>query len=281
MEGNYIFQVTPESFQADVVEQSKATPVLILFWAEEVPPSSEARALLESIVNSNQGKILLGLVNVAQDQSLAQHLQVQGLPSIRVISDGQLVEQLDGPQTESSMRELVDRLTLSSVEVLKDQLQIFIRDKDYEQALVMLEQAIQEEPNNHSMRVELADILALQNNMEEARGVLVTIPQEVAERDRPQTRIEFYDEVAALGDLSKSRSSTDTEDTEELYRSALLAVVEQDYEYALERCLHILKTDREFGEDIGRTTMIRIFSLLGKGSELAKQYRRKMFAYMH
>ena len=281
MEGNYIFQVTPESFQADVVEQSKATPVLILFWAEEVPPSSEARALLESIVNSNQGKILLGLVNVAQDQSLAQHLQVQGLPSIRVISDGQLVEQLDGPQTESSMRELVDRLTLSSVEVLKDQLQIFIRDKDYEQALVMLEQAIQEEPNNHSMRVELADILALQNNMEEARGVLVTIPQEVAERDRPQTRIEFYDEVAALGDLSKSRSSIDTEDTEELYRSALLAVVEQDYEYALERCLHILKTDREFGEDIGRTTMIRIFSLLGKGSELAKKYRRKMFAYMH
>ena len=34
MEGNYIFQVTPESFQADVVEQSKATPVLILFWAD-------------------------------------------------------------------------------------------------------------------------------------------------------------------------------------------------------------------------------------------------------
>lgn len=281
MEGNYIFQVTPESFQADVVEQSKSAPVLLLFWAEEVPPSSEARASLEAIVNSNQGKILLGLVNVAQDQSLAQHLQVQGLPSIRVISDGQLVEQLDGPQSETSMRELVDRLTMSSAEVLKDQLQIFIREKDYEQALAILEQAIKEEPNNHSFRVELADILGLQGNMEEARGVLVTIPQDVAERDRPQTRIEFYDEVAAIEDLSESRLSPDTDDTEELYRSALLAVVEQDYEYALDQCLRILKTDREFGEDKGRTTMIRIFSLLGKGSELAKQYRRKMFAYMH
>ena len=281
MEGNYIFQVTPESFQADVVEQSKSAPVLLLFWAEEVPPSSEARASLEAIVNSNQGKILLGLVNVAQDQSLAQHLQVQGLPSIRVISDGQLVEQLDGPQSETSMRELVDRLTMSSAEVLKDQLQSFIREKDYEQALAILEQAIKEEPNNHSFRVELADILGLQGNMEEARGVLVTIPQDVAERDRPQTRIEFYDEVAALEDLSESRLSPDTDDTEELYRSALLAVVEQDYEYALDQCLRILKTDREFGEDKGRTTMIRIFSLLGKGSELAKQYRRKMFAYMH
>jgi thioredoxin-like negative regulator of GroEL len=43
----------------------------------------------------------------------------------------------------------------------------------------------------------------------------------------------------------------------------------------------ILQADREFREDIGRTTMLRIFSLLGKGSELATRYRRQMFNYMH
>jgi thioredoxin-like negative regulator of GroEL len=43
----------------------------------------------------------------------------------------------------------------------------------------------------------------------------------------------------------------------------------------------ILQQDRTFREDLGRTTMIRIFTLLGKGSELATAYRRRMFNFMH
>jgi thioredoxin-like negative regulator of GroEL len=34
-------------------------------------------------------------------------------------------------------------------------------------------------------------------------------------------------------------------------------------------------------DDVGRTTMVRIFALLGKGSELTGQYRRRMFNFMH
>ena len=48
-----------------------------------------------------------------------------------------------------------------------------------------------------------------------------------------------------------------------------------------DHAMAILQQDREFRDDIGRTTMIRIFSLLGKGSDLAQRYRRKMFAFMH
>jgi putative thioredoxin len=58
-------------------------------------------------------------------------------------------------------------------------------------------------------------------------------------------------------------------------------VVGEQYEQALLLSLDILKTDREFREDIGRLTMIRIFDVLGKGDELAGKYRRKMFNFMH
>jgi thioredoxin-like negative regulator of GroEL len=43
----------------------------------------------------------------------------------------------------------------------------------------------------------------------------------------------------------------------------------------------ILRRDRKFREDAGRTLMIRTFALLGKGSELAARYRRQMFNFMH
>ena len=45
--------------------------------------------------------------------------------------------------------------------------------------------------------------------------------------------------------------------------------------------MFILQTDREFEDDIGRATMVRIMALLGKDSDIAKQYRRRMFNFMH
>ena len=96
--GGPFFQVSPDNFQTDVVERSQQVPVLLLFWADQVPPSAAARQQLEALMPQYQGKALMGLVDVAQDQTLAQHLRVQGLPSIRVVNGGQITEQLDGPQ---------------------------------------------------------------------------------------------------------------------------------------------------------------------------------------
>jgi len=62
---------------------------------------------------------------------------------------------------------------------------------------------------------------------------------------------------------------------------AIRECFEGNYEASLEHAMSILQADREFREDIGRTTMLRIFSVLGKGSELVTRYRRQMFNYMH
>ena len=65
------------------------------------------------------------------------------------------------------------------------------------------------------------------------------------------------------------------------YELCVRLASEGGYEQALETALGILQTDREFRDDIGRTTMIRIFQVLPKGSELAGRYRRRMFNFMH
>ena len=52
-------------------------------------------------------------------------------------------------------------------------------------------------------------------------------------------------------------------------------------EAGLEAAMDILRSDREFRDDIGRLTMIRAFAMLGKGHELSGKYRRKMFNFMH
>ena len=278
-----VFAVTPENFQTDVMERSKSVPVLLLFWADQVPPSAQARATLEALMAQYAGKASLGLVDVAQDQMLAQQLRVQGLPSVRVVQDGQLAGQMDGPQEEAAYRELLDQLTMSSSDVLHAQLEQVLAAGNFDAALGMLQQAINEEPNNPGFRCELADVLVRKGDLDGARQVLSGVAEDVEDRKRPQARLEFTEEAAGLDDLATltARHEADEDDLETTYALSVRLVCEEAYEPALELALEILRRDRKFRDDIGRLTLIRIFDVLGKGAPLAGTYRRRMFNFMH
>ena len=74
-----IFDANPQNFQTEVIDRSQQMPVVVLFWAQQVGPSAQARTTLETLVAGHPGKIALALVDVSVDQTLAQHLRVQGL----------------------------------------------------------------------------------------------------------------------------------------------------------------------------------------------------------
>ena len=278
-----VFEVTPRSFQADVVERSSNTPILLLFWAEQAAPSVEAKRQLQSLVGQYAGKVALGLVNVAADQTLAQHLRVQALPSLRVIDKGQVAQQLEGPQPEQTLRALLDQLTMSAADLIRAQLADFLDRGDLRGARRFLRQAVQQEPNNPSFRIELADVLARQGELKDARKVLSSVPEDAAERDRPQTRLELADEAAALPTASELSAKLERHpnDLEAHCQLAVVEAAQGNFEAALEHALQVLQADRSFGDDLGRRTMLRIFAVLGKGNELAGRYRRRMFNFMH
>ncbi len=57
-----VFDVTAKNFQADVVERSRQVPVVVLFWADQLPPAKDARRVLETLAAQYQGKFALALV---------------------------------------------------------------------------------------------------------------------------------------------------------------------------------------------------------------------------
>lgn len=278
-----VFTATPESFQADVIERSRTTPVLLLFWTEQAPPSVDAKRQLEALVGRYGGKALLALVDVAQDPTLAQHLGVRGLPSIRAIKDGQIAGQLDGPQPEQALRGLLDQLTLSSGERVRAQVAELLERGDFSAALRALRQAIGKEPNNAIFHVELADLLVRQGDLRGARTALENVPKDAEGRERPQTRLELAEEAAGLPPQRTLAAllEANPNDLEARHQLAVLEAAEGNWEAALERAMGILQADRSFRDDLGRKTMIRFFAVLGKGSELASRYRRRMFNFMH
>jgi len=275
--------VSMENFQSDVVDASQSLPVVLLFWAEQVPESAQVKALAEQVLASYEGKAVLALSDVSQDQSLAPRLQVQGLPSIRIIHKGAVAEQMDGPVDEAQLRTVMDALTQSSIEAMQGNLEAMLASGDFAAAVATLQQSIQEEPNNQALRIELADVLVRKGDLDDARTVLASVPEDTEGRARPQNRLEFIEEAAAMDSLESLQAAVtaDPQDLESRYALAVVQMVAGETEVSLQMCLEILRDDREFRDDIGRLTMIRIFDVLGKGNELATKYRRKLFNALH
>ena len=283
MEMNAPINVTVETFQTDVIDKSQSIPIVVLFWAEQIPQSVQGKSLLEQLLAEYQGKFVLALSDVAIDQNLAQRLQVQGLPSIRIIHLGQMVEQIDGPADETQLRPILDGLTESAADAMKGDLDHMMATGDFAGAVAALQESIQEEPKNQALRVELADVLVRKGDLDDARTVLASVPEGTADRERPQNRLEFVEEVAAMDSMEALEQAIVNQpaDLETKYQLAIQLIVAEQYEQGLDRCMDILRTDREFRDDIGRLTMIRVFNMLGKGNETAGKYRRKMFNVMH
>lgn len=284
MENNeYIFEALTETFQSDVVNRSHEVPVLLLCWAMQIQSSVDTKHILERLATQFQGKFALALMDVAKDPRMAQQLQIQGLPSVRVIVDGSIAGQLDGPQQEESLRQLIEQFTMSTGERLQESLESLLAARDWDQALSIIEASLNQEPNNPKYLAEQADVLICKGDFANAQRVLDSMPEDGSEKERPLHRLELVQEVAGIRPLEELEHQLQStpEDLEAIYEVALHHANDFRYEQALDKLLFILQRDRAFRDDIGRTTMIRVLSLMPRDSQVAQNYRREMFSLMH
>lgn len=279
----HIIEVSMQNFQAEVVEKSSQVPVLVEFYAEGAEPSQQIAPVLQRLAQSYAGKFILARVDIQANQQLIQQLNVRTLPTLILIENGQMVKNLEGPQEELQIREILDQVTMSPLEKVKEQLAELLVQGSRPEAISMLQQVIVEEPQNFALQTELSDLLILEGRVDEAQKILSGLPKDAEGINKPLNRLEFIDEASKLPSLEQLNLELpkDAKNSTVRYQLAIRLVASDQLEAGLVELLEILKQDREYGEDLARKTMIRIFDLLGKGNALATDYRRKMFTLLH
>ena len=278
-----IVDVTVENFQSVVGEQSKTTPVLLEFYAEGAEQCASTSALLQKLVAEYAGKFILGRVEVQQNPQIVQQLGIKALPTIKIIFQGQMAGDIEGPAEEQQLRGALDEITMSPMERVREQVDLLVLQGERQQAIKMLREVIAEEPNNFGLHVELCDLLILEGETNDARQILEAIPQDTVGIEKPRSRLEFLDLAGDLGQLSElqARVSAEPENLRARFELAIRLVVEDRTEEGLDVLLDLMKADREWEDELARKTMIKIFNMLGKGNEIAVAYRRKMFSLLH
>ena len=280
---SFTVDVTAENFQSEVAEKSNQMPVLMEFYAEGAEQCQPTSALLQKLVSEFHGKFTLARVDIQQNQLLVQVLGIRALPTIKIIFQDQMAGDIEGPADEQKLRDVLDQLTMSPMERVRDQIDLLIAQGERGQAIQMLQQVIAEEPKNFGLHVELCDLLIMEDQVDDAKQILEAIPPETAGIEKPQSRLEFLELAGELAPLPELQAKADAEpdDLQAKYDLAVRLVVEDQAEAGLEALLAIMRADKTWQEELARTTMIKVFNMLGKGDELATSYRRKMFSLLH
>src|SRR6476620_1374838 len=101
--------VTETNFQ-ELVDLSAQVPVVIALWAAYSPGSSQVVDVLEQIVESYEGRLVLGAADIEAFPQLAQAFQVQAVPTAVAVVKGQPVPLFQGGAEEQQVRSLFDEL---------------------------------------------------------------------------------------------------------------------------------------------------------------------------
>lgn len=280
----FSIDVGQHNFREVVLEGSKRTPVVIDFWAPWCGPCQALKPILEKLAAEYAGRFILAKVNSDENQDIAASFGVRGIPAVKAVVDGKLVDEFVGAQPESQVRAFIDRILPSPADLECKRAAQLVADGKPEEAAALLQQLVEQHPRHARARVTWVEALLALDRTQEARTAfepLLHTGSDDAQIRELKARLEFAGTGSGDSASLESRIEANPGDMEARLELARTLVKQQAYEPALAQLLEIVRRDRKFGDDIGRKTMIEVFNLLGGQGELVGTYRRLLSSALY
>jgi thioredoxin 1 len=102
---------TDANFHGEVLEEKK--PVLVDFWAPWCGPCKVLTPIVEELAKEYAGKVVVGKLNVDENQKIAGQYGVMSIPTVMLFKDGKPVHSMVGVQSKQTYKGEIEKVLVA------------------------------------------------------------------------------------------------------------------------------------------------------------------------
>ncbi len=279
LEPSQVFDATEANFEAEVIQASLTTPVLVDFWAAWCAPCKTLGPILEKVVASYNGAVKLAKVDTDAQMQLASAFGIRSLPTVVLVKDGQMIDGFMGAVPESAVREFLQR-HVQPAEAGAPAPETVASTETPEQTIARLQQELTQQPDRAEIKLDLALAYLRAGLADAAQTELDSLPANLAEDTkarRLRNQIEFSRQLKDAPDAAtlRARIAQDANDFTAHDQLGIRLLTDGETAAGLDEFLHILRAKRDWNDGQAKKRLIAAFSLIDD-DELVGTYRRRM-----
>lgn len=243
--------------------------------------------MLEDLAREFPEQFVLAKVDIEENSQLKEQYHIENVPTLKVFVDGIDVATEEGAINEDEARALLKTFDIvDEIEELRLQARSHHMQGETAQAIMLLSQAMKQDPANIRVAMDMVQIFIDLNEIEQATGLFNRLPGTAKSSSTGQSLsgqlwiIEQASKTAGLPTLKETLLS-EPDNFDARFDYAICEIAEHNYQQALDNLLYIQQHNSDYKEGAARELIVTIINTIKPNHpELAQQYRSQLGAML-
>jgi len=283
-----VLEVSESGFSRYVLDNSHKLPVLVEFMDVASEPCAVMADTLAGLAREFAGQFVFAKVDADEQPGLVKQYNIENLPSLLVFQNGELSFAEQGQLSGDELRVLLRGLDVfNEADALREEARSKHMAGDTAEAIMLLSKAIQQDPSNTRVAMDMVQIFIDVGELEQAQGLFNKLPDSDKESSMGKSlvgQLTFADLAAKTVGVEalNDRLVKDVNDHAARFDLSVCLVAGHDYDGAMEQLFSLMEMKPDYQDGAAKEMIITITNMLSpNNSEQAGVYRKRLSSLLN